>query len=1180
MTGGVAYDTETAPADPGSGGGANYDNESPGGAGGAAVNLNVSGLLQVDGIISVNGGNGSGPGGGGGSGGSIRLSSGTFAGAGTVRANGGSGATIYGGGGAGGIIAISPTSNLFTGAISACGGSGASWGGAGSVYIAPSGQSPQFIIDNCGQSGAVTPISLISSSTAVTLRNGGVGIVISSGAFGALLVSSNSWLLASNTSSAVALSVSSATIQAGGGIIGDSNGYAANAGTGSGHSSGSSPDYQCSGAGHGGLGGNSISNTEAGGTAYDNQTSPTLPGSGGGGNSADSFGGAGGACLALTASGLLQVDGIISANGGNGYGLGGGGGAGGGIYLSAATFSGAGIIRANGGSGAGTYGGGGGGGIIAINPKANSFTGTISAYGGGGANWGGAGTIYVLSNGLAQQFIIDNGGQSGAATPIQSVSSAAALTLRNGAVGYESLSLQNFASLLIGSNAFLVATNIVSGGINMTLSGSATVQAGGGIVADSAGYIFEEGPGAGGFVDSGNNNRCTGGGYGGNGGGIVGITAVGGLANGSVTAPFSSGSGGGGQSEGTLGGSGGGIVKLTVGGALDVDGRISANGGNGSPNGGGGGAGGSIWLVPGTFAGSGTITANGGAGVTVSNGGGGGGRIAVTYNADSFTGVMTAYGGSGDLSAGAGTIYMKANSQSVGQVLIDNGGATGAGTPLSASLGEPSSPYNLTIQNGGEVAGSGPARSLLLNNLTIGSGGALTAATNQTTLDLLVFDNLTIASGGAIIVDGEGYPQGGGTGAGQSAEADGSGAGYGGVGGASATVPGGTSYGSASQPAAFGSGGGFGGGPLSGGSAGGGALRLNVGGILTVNGQISAAGLPGLQDDSGGGSGGSIWVTAGTLTGSGQVVAPGGEGNPDNGGGGAGGRIALYSHTDIFSGQASALGGEGYLNGAAGTVVNSNNVPPLQVLSNSPTGIVSNAVSSVTLYFNGAPNPNSVTAGIIITAPNGPVSPSLVSMSTSSSYLVSFPQQTAVGTYTVSVNTNVTDMYGGPLGQAYAGTFVISLPVIQGTITDTNGNPIPGVLIQSTAGFSPTTTDTNGTYALGFVPGTPFTVTPSLGALMFAPPSITYTNATNTIINQNYFAVTTTAATLSAVSNPTNVIISWQGLPGVTYQILSSPDLINWTPYGSPMIGSNAPVQVAVPQVMNPQQYFEVQSGN
>ena len=134
-----------------------------------------------------------------------------------------------------------------------------------------------------------------------------------------------------------------------------------------------------------------------------------------------------------------------------------------------------------------------------------------------------------------------------------------------------------------------------------------------------------------------------------------------------------------------------------------MDGRISANGGNGSGSGGGGGSGGSIWLTVGTLSGAGAITANGGNGVDAIGGGGGGGRISVGYTANSFSGLISAYGGGGANLGGAGTVYLKANSQSYGQLTLDNGGNTGTNTTFSASL------VDLLVTGG--AIGQGPSGS-------------------------------------------------------------------------------------------------------------------------------------------------------------------------------------------------------------------------------------------------------------------------------------------------------------------------------------------------------------------------------------------------------------------------------------------------------------------------------------
>jgi hypothetical protein len=158
----------------------------------------------------------------------------------------------------------------------------------------------------------------------------------------------------------------------------------------------------------------------------------------------------------------------------------------------------------------------------------------------------------------------------------------------------------------------------------------------------------------------------------------------------------------------------------------------------------------------------------------------------------------------------------------------------------------------------------------------------------------VVCTDLTVDSGGAINVDGKGYAAGYGPGAGPAA---GFGGGYGGQGQNPGMKPGGAPYGSAQAPLAPGSGG-F----STGGTAGGGAVRIEAQGAVTVNGEITA-------DTSGNvaapGSGGGIYITCETFAGSGGTVSAEG-GYPfysSGNGGGGGGRIAVDYDTVAQAGE-------------------------------------------------------------------------------------------------------------------------------------------------------------------------------------------------------------------------------------------------------------------------------------
>ena len=266
------------------------------------------------------------------------------------------------------------------------------------------------------------------------MRGGAVGSASSSVSFANLYLNSNGWLFPAVNKSSPAGSLNfsftgNAIIQAGGGIVADFAGYAGGEGPGEGHFGEFEASEVCSGGGHGGRGGNSFGNYATGGTTYDYAMEPNQSGSGGGGFSISSPGGAGGGVIRLIVTGTLEVEGIVSANGGSGSGFG-GGGSGGSIWLAVGTLSGAGSITANGGNGADTLGGGGGGGMIYISCNNNSFSGTLTAYGGGGANWGGAGPTVIQVSQHNAQFILDGGSRAGPATPLPPSSSTTDLTLR------------------------------------------------------------------------------------------------------------------------------------------------------------------------------------------------------------------------------------------------------------------------------------------------------------------------------------------------------------------------------------------------------------------------------------------------------------------------------------------------------------------------------------------------------------------------------------------------------------------------------------------------------------------------------------------------------------------------------------------------------------------------------
>ena len=1170
--GGTYYDTPSSTAYAGSGGGS-YSTYSTGGKGGGVLNLSVTGNVQMDGTLSANGGNGGGGGGGGGAGGSLNLSCTALAGAGSLAVHGGNGVEGSGGGGAGGMIRVSCNPFLFSGSLSAYGGGGANYGGAGTIYLQTNSTGQSVLIaDNGGHRGTNTPLVLANN---FILRNGATAFLNAYGmSINSLLIASNAWLVPSITSAGnINLTVlGNATIQAGGGIYTDAAGSAQNAGTGHGGYSTAAPWYGCSGGGHGGYGaaGSASSFLGLGSPAYDSTTAPTTTGSGGGGYSTYSVGGSGGGYVRLTVNGTLQLDGSISANGGSATIGGGGGGAGGGIYLSSGTFAGAGSISASGGNGT-SYGGGGGGGRIAVNYNNNNFTGTYSAYGGGGYAYGGAGTIYTKTN--SQNYgllVLDNGNNAGTKTVFDF--NNLDVTVQNRAIGLlPSSGSWSAHTILIRTNSALAAPGSSS---PITVSANTlTVDAGGALSMDSGGNGAGSGTGLGYW----NGNYRGGGGYGGFGGGNLSVSGYG-KAYGSITSPASAGSGGGSYQNPPYdqGGAGGGALQLSVSSLLTVNGRLSANGGTGD-NYAGGGSGGSLYLaVINQLAGSGVISANGGAGGSAA-GGGGGGRIALICNSNGFTGQFTAMGGNGIFSGGAGTVYTSINGTKT--LAVDNGGLAGTNTPLDTlNFSMPAPPFDLNVAGAAVAVPVAPLP--LINNLNLAAGSTLTMPTPQSGLVIAVQNNASLA--GKLIVDNLGYAQSNGPGTGTNLNNNGSGGGYGGAGGNAASgAAGGSAYGSAAQPTAFGSGGGSGVNTVTGGAEGGGAIRLSVGGTLTVNGNVSANGDYGWQDNSGGGAGGSLWISATTLAGLGTLSAAGGNGDFWNGGGGGGGRIAIYAPTNLFTGTTNISGGLGAANGQPGTLYLAAAPVNFLIGAQSPSGTVSNTVSYVDLYFNEAVDPASVSAtALTLTTPGGVMGGANLSAAAltwaPATVRVSFPVQNPPGNYSLQVAPTLTNILGRPLALPYTGSFAIALPMISGTVSDTNGAPVPGVSVQPDGGLIGATTDTNGNYSIGVPPGWNGTVTPALGTLMFVPGALGYTNVTASLTNQNYLMVPTVAPAIAASLNGTNLALSWSGIPGVTYQTWASTNLVDWSAYGSALAGTNGPMQFVLPVDNSPSVFFRI----
>lgn len=669
------------------------------------------------------------------------------------------------------------------------------------------------------------------------------------------------------------------------------------------------------GGGHGGDGGYAYYGTsEPGGVGgFGSVTTPTSFGGSAAGTADEGYVRCpGGGAVQISVGGTLTLHGQVLANGASWFRNDQGGGAGGSIWLAAGTFVGEGTIAANGGNGESSHGGGGGGGRIALYCGTRSFSGPVLARGGSGRQWGGAGTVFLKALGEpAGTLLIENGSALGART-LLTLPVTASLGISNMAQVMATAPL-SLTSLHLGANSLL--SHFPTQALWLTVAGDAQIDPGGVISASACGYPLgtNAGPGAAPFTaDDGG-----GGGYGGDGGyAYWGPSEAGGPGGyGSILAPTDFGSAGAGSSDDGLNRTaGGGAVRLMVGGTLSVNGQLVAQGQSAYQNDQGGGAGGSLWLSVGELAGVGLISANGGDGESRHGGGGGGGRIAVYFASNHFTGTLTANGGVGTQYGGAGTLYFKAASEPVGDLILRNNGVSGALTPLTSPEA-----FRVTLTSGGQAWAPG---SFTVASLNVEAGGHLYPAPGAGRLEVVVETDLAIAPGGELSATGHGYPRAanrgpspgsvGGYCAGGGAYGGNGGVGYngeaGGLGG----------YGSLFAPTDFGSAGGT---SASGpGGAGGGAIKLTVGGTLTVDGTLTAEGNAAPNNNAGGGAGGSLWLRVGALAGTNRISANGGAGENSDGGGGGGGRIAVFSVRDDFTGLMTACGGTGRQCGGAGTI--------------------------------------------------------------------------------------------------------------------------------------------------------------------------------------------------------------------------------------------------------------------
>lgn len=896
LPGGVRYGDFDGPVDLGSGGGGvpTYT----GASGGGAIQIDVVGSLTVDGIVSADGQSYISNLGGAGSGGSVYINTTAFSGSGSISSNGGNGRSATGidaSAGGGGRIAIKYSgTNSFSGTITANMGGGNPNNQENGTVVVIDTTNNDLYIDNSqiwesdpsleGSTHLYRNVEIDSSATLqlggyYTNDTNGVGFVFS---------------------------VTNFTVGAGSTISGNGLGYRGG------------KTYGANGDGPGGGLGTTNSGQGGSGGSYgglghrgDNSVLPVYPygdfqdpvdlGSGGGARD-NGFGANGGGVIKVTASGTVTVNGNITMDGENFVSSTGGAGSGGSINIAATNILGSGIISANGGNGStstGENGGGGSGGRIALKySSAYSFSGTVRANAGGGnPNGGENGTAIILDTANNDLYVRNS--QFWRADPL----------LEGSSYPYHNITITNSATLY----AVGYYTNN-SDGVGHTFNvNNFTIDAGASVSANGLGYkggstygADGDGPGGGlGTTTSGQGG--SGGSYGGYGhrgdGGVLSQQPYGDYAD-----PIDLGSGGGARSSG-YGADGGGAIIIKATDTVTINGSIRTNGENFISSTGGAGSGGCVNISAQSLAGTGLISANGGDGSTSAgeNGGGGsGGRIVLKYSvSNTYSGTIQANVGGGNSNSGESGTIITVNTTS-NDLYIQNTQVWR--TNIEGSIFTYRDVY-------------------LSNNATLYLPGYYTTNSDGFGVSFYV-DDLVIEAGSSINVNGFGYRgavsdpvgltgdgPGGGEGGGSTY---GAGGGYGGKGADYSTNSGGSPYGSERYPMELGSGGGS---YTGSGGNGGGAVRINSTGTVSVDGGITANGNTAPGERAGSGSGGSICIITGVFTGSGTITATGGpSGYRRNPGGG--GRISILYHIDetwtgssLSNTVATASGGSGAYSG-------------------------------------------------------------------------------------------------------------------------------------------------------------------------------------------------------------------------------------------------------------------------
>ena len=187
------------------------------------------------------------------------------------------------------------------------------------------------------------------------------------------------------------------------------------------------------------------------------------------------------------------------------------------------------------------------------------------------------------------------------------------------------------------------------------------------------------------------------------------------------------------------------------------------------------------------------------------------------------------------------------------------------------------------------------------------------------------------------------------------------------------------------------------------------------------------------------------------------------------------------------------------------------------------------------------------------------------------------PRQTNEGTYTLSVGTDVTSLFGQALASACTGTFAITNPVISGFVRRSDGTPMPNALLNAGSGHS-TRSDTNGAYRLALPPGWGGTVTPENAAWIFTPTNRVYVDLAADISGEDFTGALTEPRILTATRSANSLHFGWPSAVGLQYQLQSATNLpaTTWFNEGAPFPGTGGVLTTNLPTGPEPSKFFRL----